>query len=142
MVNVINRAAIKLTLNQEVRKECYPPLDELFKMITINIGGEAAGSFGDVVISVNDPDNDSVYKMHILPNGRRTEFTQRFFINGKWRPWYFLVPNQVVLLDGRAPIPEGFTKLGEFESVQIPIVDTSGSGSLPAKFSVAIFTGY
>jgi hypothetical protein len=142
MTNVINKAVLELTLNKEVRDECYPSLSDLFKKIVESIGAEVSGEFGDVTISVEDPDSDKTYKMHIQTNGRRNDYAQRFFINGEWRPWYFLVPNQVVILDGRATIPDGFTKIGEFLSTNIPITDTSGTSALPEKFFIVVFNGY
>lgn len=142
MVNVINRVALTLELNHEIREQCYPTVPELFRMITESISAEATGAFGDVVISNNIPDSDSNYKMHILPNGDRTDFTARFNIYGEWKPWYFLVPNQIITLPGTIAVPDGFEEIGRYKTSLIPIEDTSGSASLPDEFVVAKFIGY
>jgi len=142
MSNAIDRVAIELKQNREVHDKCYPPLSDLFKMIVTNISGDARGTFGDVVISTITPETGSENKLWIATDPQRTSFDMRLFINGAWRPWYFLAPSQVVIIDGRAPVPAGFQELGRFKSADIPIIDTSGSALLPEEFIIVRWIGY
>lgn len=138
----IDRVAVKLTQTKEIDIKCYPPVKELFNLIPDYFSGEANGSFGDVVISNTIPDPDDVNKLWVATNGQRNTFEARFYINGKWQPWYFLAPNQFVFFDGRATLPAGFKEIGRFKSIDIPITDTSGTAALPGEIIIARFIGY
>lgn len=142
MAGAIDRTAITLQLNKEVDAKCYPPVAEFLKLITEVMSGQAQGSFGDVIISNTVPEAEDVNKIWIDINGQRTSFIVKTFVNGKWRPWYFVPPNSYHFFPGNAPLPEGFKEIGRFKTSDVPVTGATTAGSLPIEIIIASWTGY
>ncbi len=142
MAGAIDRTSITITLSKDTDLKCYPPVAEFLKFLTEVLSGEVQGNFGDVVLSNMTPDSDQVNKLWIETNGQRNDFDQKFFINGKWQPWYFPPPNTYYWFDGRAALPLGFKELGRVKASDLPITGADTAGSLPTEFILASFIGY
>jgi hypothetical protein len=142
MSNSIDRVAVKLTLNKDVELTCYPPVKEFFKLLTEYMSGEAQGTFGDVIISELTPEAEDVNKLWIRTNGQRNGFEQRIYINGEWKPWYFIPANGYLLFPGSAPLPEGFVEIGRFKGADVPITKNGATLTAPTEFIIASWVGY
>jgi len=142
MSGSIDRVAIRLRLNKDVELQCYPTVQEFLKLLTETLSGEAQGTFGEVVVSELTPLSDDINKLWLKINGQRNAFEQRLYVNGNWEPWYFLPPNSYVLFDGRSPLPNGFTEIGRFKSLDLPVQKDGVTLTSPTEFIIASFTGY
>jgi hypothetical protein len=142
MSGSIDRVAIKLSLNKDVELTCYPSVKEFLKLITEYMSGEAQGTFGDVIISELTPESEDVNKLWIRTNGQRNGFEQRIYINGEWKPWYFLPSNGYIMFPSSATLPEGFTEIGRFKGSDIPVQKNGVTLTTPTEFIIAEFTGY
>lgn len=140
----LDRVAVRLTLTKDISLNCYPPVKEFIAFMLEHISGEAQGTFGDVVLSAQTPSPDDVYKLWIATNGQRNGFEQRLFLNGAWRTWNFVAEGEIRHFDGRATLPKGWTKIGSFKTVDVPITAEAGDNvaSLPETIQVAKWVGY
>lgn len=142
MANAADRVAITISQTRDVTERCYPPVAEFVAMLTDVLSGEAQGDFGNLVISQITPDSEDVNKVWIEINGQRTFFTLKVHVNGEWRPWYFVPPNTYMILDGRAPIPDGWQAIGRFSTAILNITPMSTVEDIPSEFIIIRFIGF
>jgi hypothetical protein len=140
MSNRIDRTTVRLMLNKDVTEQCYPPFPELFTLLLKYISGQAEGSFGDLIISGQEPSPDDTGKLwlRVSPDGKNFEFN--VFVNGKWVPWNFVAANEIRFFGGT--LPDGWTKIGEFKTEDVPVTAAPAGGGVPAVIIMAKWVGY